>query len=313
MAESIVRDTDQGIMKPKLRKIWLCGLLFISSVLPAIALMAQQPTSRPLKIVASFYPVYIMARNVTRGIPGVTVTRLSQVSSGCLHDYAVTVDDLKRLGDADILVVNGAGMESFLDRVTMQFPGIKIVSLADGIPLIPGKGMAGPNPHVWVSITNAVSEVRRLAAEMARIDPAHAANYQDNAVEYTAKLESLSQQMHADLAQYKGMKIVTFHEAFPYFAREFGFDIAAVIEREPGSEPSARELAETIDIVKNTGVTTIFTEPQYPSGSANVISRETSARVFILDPAVSGEESDDAYLDIMRKNLEVLKNAFAER
>jgi len=133
-----------------------------------------------------------------------------------------------------------------------------------------------------------------------------------NEKEYLDRLNAVKTKMHNDLAQYKGEKIVTFHEAFPYFAEEFGFVIASVIEREPGSEPSASELAKTIDIVKTSGVKSLFSEPQYSSRTADVISRETGAKIFTLDPFVTGNTNSgkDSYEKIMEENLRVLIEAF---
>lgn len=118
--------------------------------------------------------------------------------------------------------------------------------------------------------------------------------------------------MHDELSPYKGEKIITFHEAFPYFAEEFGFVIASVIEREPGSEPSASELASTIEIVNASGVKCLFSEPQYSGRSAEVIASETGAKIYNLDPFVTGSAGDskDAYEKTMEKNLGVLKEAF---
>ena len=286
---------------------WTMVFLLLCASHPSTAMAAK-----PVKIVASFYPVFIMARNVARNVPGVTVSRLTPPATGCLHDYAVTINDLKALDDADVLVANGAGMEGFLDRVISQFPSLMVVRLADGIPLIPGSGASGGNPHVWVSVSNAIIEVRNLATFLAGVDPRNAAQYHANADGYILKLDALRRQMHTELDAFKGQKIITFHEAFPYFAREFGLVIAAVVEREPGSEPSARELAETVATIKNDRVPAIFVEPQYPSRAAAAISRETNTHVLTLDPAVNGDDNDDAYLNIMRKDLEVLKNAFSK-
>jgi zinc transport system substrate-binding protein len=106
-------------------------------------------------------------------------------------------------------------------------------------------------------------------------------------------------------------KIVTFHEAFPYFAKEFGLEIVAVIEREPGSEPGAGELADTIGIIKDLGVKALFAEPQYAPKAAETLAAETGATVYSLDPFVTGSEDDpaDSYEIAMRKNLDVLKQA----
>ena len=262
-----------------------------------------------LSVVASFYPMYITTVNVAKDVPGVSAVNMTPSTTGCLHDYAITTADMKRLAAADVFVTNGAGMESFLDNVAGQYPRLKIVQLAQGIPLIKGHGAEGDNPHVWVSVSHAITQVKNLGKAMAEFDPPHADLYRKNADAYAARLETLRAKMEAELAPYRGRKIVTFHEAFPYFAQEFGLEIAAVIEREPGSAPSARELAETIDLVKESGVKALFSEPQYSGVAADAIARETGAKVYVLDPGVTGPDDPDAYITIMEKNLAVLKEA----
>jgi len=263
-----------------------------------------------VKIVASFYPVYIMAKNVVKDVPGVELSNLTPATIGCLHDYSLTAADMKKISDAQIFIVNGAGMESFLEKVAAQYPGLKTISLSDGIALI--KTPDGVNAHVWVSISGAIQEVKNLADGLAKDDPAHAVLYKKNAERYQAGLTVLKEKMHVVLAPYKGRAVITFHEAFPYFVREFGLTTAAVIEREPGSEPSARELAQTIEIIKKTRVKAIFSEPQYPALSAQAIVRDTGVKVYLLDPAVTGPDDADAYLKIMEKNLSALQEALRE-
>jgi len=265
---------------------------------------------KEIRIVASFYPVYIMARNVIKDVPGVSLENLTPPFTGCLHDYALTAADMKKLAGAQALIVNGAGMESFLEEVAARHPGLRVIGVSEGISLIKSGDEA--NPHIWVGISGAVKQVKNLGAAMQSLDPAHKEFYAQNTADYAAKLDSLRKQMHAQLSSYKGRKIITFHEAFPYFAEEFGLEIAAVVEREPGSEPSAKELAETIDLIKNSGGDgcVLFSEPQYPSSAAETIAAETGLKVYVLDPAVSGPDEDGAYFKIMEKNLEVLKNAF---
>ncbi|HNX58049.1 MAG TPA: metal ABC transporter substrate-binding protein, partial [Spirochaetota bacterium] len=183
------------------------------------------------KVVASFYPVYIIAKNVTGGVTGVSLSNMTPPVTGCLHDYSVTTDDMKKLEGANVFLANGTGMESFMDKITGRYPSMKIAELSKGIKLIKDSG--GENPHVWVSAANAAVMTRNCASVLADADPSHAKEYRANAEEYAAKLEALDTEMKTALAPYRGRKIVTFHEAFPYFAAEFGFEIAAVVEREP--------------------------------------------------------------------------------
>lgn len=257
-------------------------------------------------IATSFYPMYIMAKNIAKDVPGVKVVNITRPTTGCLHDYQFTTGDLRKLDQADYFVINGAGMESFLDKITSQRPDLKIIDASKGIGLI-RDSQGNPNPHLWVSVSLAMRQVQNIAEQLAELDPAHAAAYRKNAAAYLQKLDKLREQMRQVLEQYRGSEIVTFHEAFPYFAQEFGLKVAAVVEREPGSEPSAGELAQTISLVKNSRV--IFAEPQYSPKAAEIIARETGARVFTLDPAVTGPDDNDAYIKIMERNLQVLQQA----
>jgi len=279
----------------------------IGAVLFSGAISSAHAAAKPVRITASFYPMYIATLNVTKGVPGVEVRDLTKPMTGCLHDYSITTDDMKELTRTDIFVVNGAGMESFLDKVIKQQPNIKIVSASDGIELI--KDSTGENPHVWVSVSLHIKQVRNIASQLAQADPQHAKQYGRNAAAYVAKLEKLRSEMHAGLKDIKTRDIITFHEAFPYFAKEFGLHIAAVIEREPGSEPSAKELAETINLVKKAKVKALFAEPQYPAKAAQAIARETGAKLYTLDPTVTGPMRDDAYIVTMTKNLSELRKA----
>ncbi|WP_353853143.1 metal ABC transporter substrate-binding protein [Dehalobacter restrictus] len=260
-----------------------------------------------LKIATSFYPIYLFTLNITKGISNVTVVNMTKPTTGCLHDYALTTEDLKSLEDAKVLVINGAGMESFLAKVTGQMPDLKIIDASEGITLIQDE--TGKNPHVWLSISKAIRQVQNIGDKLTALDPENAEKYQENAAEYIAKLEQEKNKMHQALDGVKNRDIVTFHEAFPYFAEEFHLNVAAVIEREPGSEPSPIELTETIEKIKALKVKALFAEPQYSADTAETIANETGARVYYLDPIVTGPLEADAYIDLMDKNLQTLQGA----
>jgi len=273
----------------------------------------QEGTSTGLSIVTSFYPVYIAAINVVKDIPGVTVTNMTKPQTGCLHDYALKPEDLKMLEKVDVFIINGAGMEAFLDDVIRQQKDLKIVEASRGIELLKDDN-GEENPHVWVSISNAITYVNNIALQLSGIDTANKDKYRANADAYIQKLELLRKDMHTALDGLKNRDIVTFHEAFPYFAQEFNLNIAAVVEREPGSEPTPQELADIIDTVKKSGVRALFAEPQYSSKAADAIARETGAKVYTLDPVVTGEtgpDSYDAYIKAMEQNKKTLLEALA--
>ena len=263
-----------------------------------------------LHIVTSFYPMYVATINITKGVDGVEVVNMTKPQTGCLHDYQLSTEDMKKLEKADVFVVNGGGMENFLDKVVSQQKNLKIIDASRDIGLIAdGNEM---NPHVWVSVSNAIAQVKNIAGELAAADPEHADAYRANALAYVEKLEALKKDMHAELDDLPHKDIVTFHEAFPYFAEEFKLNIISVVEREPGSEPSPKELEDTVAQVRKLPVNVLFTEPQYSPGAAETIARETGAKIYSLDPVVTGEANEsamDAYINAMRKNADVLKEA----
>ena len=262
-------------------------------------------------IVTSFYPMYIATINIAKDIPGVEVINMTKPQTGCLHDYQLTPEDLKTLEKANVFVVNGAGMEAFLEKALTQQPQLKIIDASKNIELL--KNQAGEeNPHVWVSVSNAILQVKNIADQLAAVDAQHAAAYSSNAAEYVKKLETLRTSMQQNLAAAKGKDIITFHEAFPYFAKEFAFNIVTVIEREPGTEPSPKELEETIAKIKAAQIKALFAEPQYSAKAAQIISQETGAKVYTLDPVVTGEakpDAYDAYMKTMETNAKTLREA----
>ena len=288
--------------------------------------------SDTLNIVTSFYPLYISTINITKDIPNVTVTNMTKAQTGCLHDYQLTPQDLKTLENADVLVVNGAGMESFLDDVISQHPDLQIVDATKGLTLLEDNTYSHDdhdhdhddehteddghdhkyNAHVWVSVTGNIDEVKNISSQLKELNPENTEAYESNTNTYVAKLEDLKTEMHEELDNLPNRDIITFHEAFPYFAEEFNLNIAGVIEIEPDSEPSAKEIEEVINTIRTKNIKSLFTEPQYSAKVAETIATETGATVYELDPIVTGDSTPDAYDDYinkMKKNLEVLKEA----
>lgn len=262
-----------------------------------------------IRITATFYPLYIMLMNIADGADGTEISLLAPASTGCLHDYQLTTGDMKAIEGCDILVANGSGMEDFIEKALELKKSAAIIA-SEGFPL------AGGNPHIWVSPSGALYEVKKITEGLCRLDPKNAGLYKKNAAAYSRQLESLQKKMHEELDAFSGEKIIPFHEAFPYFAQEFGFEIPAVIEREPGSAPSPRELRCTIETIRSaleTGMPVfLFAEPQYSSAAADIIAQETGLAVHELDPAVTGELEKDAYIACMEQNASVLKNAFLQ-
>ena len=267
-------------------------------------------------IVTSFYPMYVFTQNVVRDVPGVRVVNMASESAGCLHDYQLQTRDMVTLEGADALVING-GMEQFMDKVIAQRPELPVINASDGIEMLCGEDDHDGhdhdhgvyNAHVWLDPALAMRQVQNIADGLAAVDSENAEAYQRNAAAYKARLQALHAELSAQLAPLAGSAIVTFHEAFTYFADAYGLVVAGVIANDAGEEPSTRQIAATCDLVKQYQVKALFVEPQYPTKSAETIARETGASVFTLDPVVSGDGSPESYENAMRENARVLTEA----
>lgn len=284
-----------------MKKIICLALIMLTFALTGCG--SGKKSDDTLKIVTSFYPMYLDTINITRGVGGVEVVNLTPPQTGCLHDYQLTPEDMKTLETADIFVVNGLGMESFLDKVIEARPNLKIINASDTPDIVPIMEDGKPNPHVWTSITYSIAQVKNISSKLCEIDPDRAEKYKRYTLDYVDELTTLRDEMHISLDMLPNKDIVTFHEAFPYLAAEFKLNIAAIIEREPGTEPSPQELAETIEKINALPVKIIFTEPQYSPKAAETIARETGAKIFELDPIVTGEAKPEHLLDYVDRMI----------
>ena len=287
-------------------------LLLVIMCFMALGCDSKQAEKKDFTIVASFYPMYIDVINITKDVEGVKVINMTKPQTGCLHDYQLTTEDMKTLEQADVFVANGAGMESFLDKATKQNKNMKVVEASNYKDINFIKDGDEDNPHVWMSVTYSIAQVKAITAALCEADPAHKDAYRKNALDYCMKLEKLKKEMHEELDDLPHKDIVTFHEAFPYLAKEFKLNIVSVIEREPGTEPTPQELETTIAKVNTLPVKVLFTEPQYSPAAAETIAKETGAKIYQLDPVVTGEanlEAMDAYISAMKKNMNILKEA----
>ncbi len=294
--------------------------LFAALMLLACAGCAAQADGEKV-IVTSFYPMYIFTQNVAAGVPGVRVVNMADQSAGCLHDYQLQTQDMVKIEGAAALVINGGGMEQFMDKVASLRDDLPVIDASAGITMLCADeghdhehGHEGEvlNAHVWLDPTLAMTQVQNIAEGLAAADPDNADAYRANAESYIARLTALNEEIKAQLAPLAGTSIVTFHEAFTYFANAYGLNVAGVIAQEPGQEPSTRDIAQTCDLVKEQGVTALFIEPQYPAKSAETIARETGAAIYTLDPIVSGDGTPESYENIMRENARVLTEAYAK-
>lgn len=294
--------------------------LYAAALLLLFSQMAGCAAGEGKTFVASFYPMYVFAQNIAKDVPDVTIENMAGETTGCLHDYQLQTRDMAMIERADALIINGGGMEQFMDKVRAQQPNLPVIDASAGIDMHCAEETHdhahedhdhAVNAHVWLDPALAVVQVRNIAEGMAEADAPNAEAYLSNAEAYVARIEALHAEIGAQLAPFAGSEIITFHEAFTYFADAYGLHVAGVIAGSDGEEPSTRQIAETCDLVKALGVKALFVEPQYPVKSAETIARETGAALYTLDPVVTGDGHLTSYEDAMCENARVLTEALA--
>ena len=299
------------------------GFLFGSLALGATVAFAE------LNVLCTTFPVHQIARNVAQGREGVALQLMLPAGMGCPHDYALTPQDMRKLASADVLVVNGLGLEEFLGApVLAANPGIEIVDSSAGIRDLleyahdpheaedehghedhdhahPHEGV---NPHLFASPRQAARIALNVAAGLSKADPDGAATYFRNAQAYAARLNALADELAALGRTLKNNRIVEPHGVFDYLARDMGLEIAAVL-RPHGQEPSAAEMLDLVREIREKQAGAIFTEPQYPAKIGAALARETGLPTATLDPVATGPDEAplDYYETAMRKNMEVLR------
>jgi len=275
-------------------------------------------------VVTSFYPIYLFTLNLLDGVEGVEVRNLAAPGTGCLHDYQLSTGDMKALSSADVFLINGAGMESYLAFAMEAFPDLRVVDASQGIELLAEDGHDDHddhdhgdfNAHIWLDAENAQQMVRNLAQGLMEACPEQAEAIASNRDAYLTRLSALDEELTEGLQAVQGKEIITFHEAFPYFAKAYGLTVAAVVAREPDTALSPRELAGLVELIREKGNPPLFTEPQYEDTAAKTLSQETGAPIYALDPVVTGPDKDiplTLYEDRMRQNMQVLLEALNKK
>ena len=283
----------------------LVSLLLLVLLLPLSGCAGQ---AEDVSVIATFYPVYVLAENVLDGVEGVKLSSMTPPSTGCLHDYQLLTSDMKALGKAQALLINGAGMESFLPDVESQFPQLTVIDCSQGVELIE-EADGTSNAHIWLAPQNAMQMARNIRDGLSSLLPEKAEQIAANTEAYLCRLAALDAELTEQIAALPSKTIVTFHEAFPYFARAYGLTVAAVVALEPDEPVSPRMLTGVIQAVRDAGNPPLFSEPQYESAALRTVAQETGAAVYELDPLVTGDGEKTAYEDVMRKNLTVLQEA----
>lgn len=267
-------------------------------------------------IAATTLPVWQFTCRITEGTD-LTVTRLVTENVSCLHDYTLTVRQMKAIESAEVVVLSGAGLEAFLDDALMN---AEVIDASQGIELLEGghhhhhdhEEEEEPeahhqehDPHLWLSPARAMDQARNICAGLSARYPEFTAVFEENLLKLLSDLEKLEAYGKQALSDLPRREILTFHDGFSYLAHEFGIEIVEAIEEESGAEASAKELIHMIEEVRLHDIRAIFVEENGSGSAASIIAAETGASLSTLSMAMSGDD----YFSAMYANIDALKEA----
>ena len=301
-----------------------------------------------LTVVTSFYPMYIATLNIVDGVDGVRLENLSEPQTGCLHDFQLTPEDMKLLSTADVFVINGGGIESFMSDVAKAYPNLDVVEACEDVALLSDDEAdsdhdhdhdadtesesdhnhdhdadiesesdhdhdhGDENAHAWMSVPRYRTMVKTIASHLAQKDEAHAEEYYANAEKYDAKLAELEKEQDSLKDLTGGQNIIIFHEAYEYVADDFSMNACYLLDLDEERSVSAGEVKQVIGAIKDDGVSVILAEELYGKSMGDTVSRETDVHMVYIDPLNRGEYDKDSYLDGMEQNIELIKDAFTK-
>ena len=234
------------------------------------------------------------------------------------HGYVPQPADMIRMMSMDVLVVNGIGHDAWafeiLDAAGMR-DKLELIYANDGVSLIPvagdPSGAKVVNPHTFISTTAAIQQVYTIARSLSELDPANAGYYRDNARRYALEIRKLRSEFDAQIAgvDLSKFRCATMHSGYDYILQELGLQVTAVIEPRHGVEPTARQLADTIDRINSANVNVLFAEKYFASKLSDTIKDATGVAMYSISHISSGAYTPEKFVDEMRENLMTLAAA----
>ena len=299
----------------------MAGVLALCLLLTALIGVQTPKRQQGLQITASFYPIYVAALNVAGQVQGVSVQCLVQPQTGCVHDYAMTPQDMLRLQQTDVLVINGAGAEAFLQNALDGMPELAVVDSSRGIDLLCDDGHADHdhhhehehlyNQHIWTSPVRYQRQVRNIAQELANIDPANEANYLANAEAYCAEVAFLYERMQKAVKESGYTKAVLFSTSLTYLAQDLGLQVLATVPIGEQSQATPQQLAAVQQAVQGQKVLFLY-DDQYQTLYTELQQKAQQSRLITVDTGVRGPLYPDAWLAALEQTAKQLEGG-AER
>jgi ABC-type Zn uptake system ZnuABC Zn-binding protein ZnuA len=245
--------------------------------------------------------------SLVQGVGGEYVIVKNIVPIGASPEtFAPAPQDVATVADADLLVENGAGLETWLDRLLRDAGtrDLRIVVCAQGLPV---KNL---NPHLWMDPVFAKAYVAKIREALIAVDPRHAAAYRGNAARYDRQLDDLTARIRRQIATIPPSHryMIVFHNAWEYYNDRFGITTLGFVERNPGQEPNPQEIAQLIDLAKQHHVHGVFSEPEYSPKILHAIAQGAGIEVVedLYDDSVGTDPRVATYPAMLMYDTQVI-------
>ena len=237
------------------------------------------------------------------------------------HAYEPRAEDIKRIGQLDVVVLNDVGHDDFARKMiaASERPKLPVIAANAEVPLLSGMALGAPqgravNPHTFLSITASMLQVSTIARELGKLDPDNASFFQNNARNYNRRLRQLRADALARIktAPTASYRVATEHGAYDYLLREFGLEVSAVIEPAHGMEPSPSQMKKVLDLIRAKNIRVLFSEQDRQSGYVKTLIRETGLSVYPLTHITHGAYSAEKFEQDMAHNLDAIVRSIQE-
>ncbi len=294
-------------MKKKILIIILIIAIAIGIAIWATTRKHEKIEDNNLKIVTSFYPIYIITANITQNVSNVELVNMTEANVGCLHDYTISTTDMKKIEKADIYIQNGLGLEGFMDKIISAYPDLKVIdSSADISNKIQDENET--NPHIWTSIENYIKQVETICQKLCEYDNKNAEAYKANCESYLQKINQEKQKYETELQKLNGEKVICLNEGLEYLLKELKMQVTQVETNHEESTMSAETLKNLIEKMKNENIKIIVVDKADNIKNAETLANETGAKIYKLDSGLTGETNNNAYIDKLEANFGVLES-----
>ena len=292
---------------------WVAALGFLAAAATATSASAQ--AKKPLRVVTTFTVIQDIAQNVAGS--AAIVESIARPGAE-IHDYQPTPLDVVKAQSADLVLWNGMNLERWFERFFDNVKEVPSVVVTEGIAPLgikEGPYTGKPNPHAWMSPSNAVIYVENIRKALARHDPANAEAYSRNAAAYAAKIKALDEPLRRRLAAIPdGQRwLVTSEGAFSYLARDYDLRELYLWPINADEVGTPKQIKRAIDEVRRNRIPVVFSESTISDKPARQVAKETGARyggVLYVDSLSDARGPVPTYLDLLKVTVETIVKGF---